>query len=208
MDWTVWMMFALTEGALTVSPGPAVLFVVSQGLRCGTADVLWAALGILGANAFYFAISGTGVGALLTASASLFTVIKWAGAGYLVYLGGSALFRREALPETDGGRDTVETGRGSLFFRGFVLQLSNPKALLFFVAILPQFVDTGRPIVVQLLVLGMTSVAMEFVVLAAYGLMAARAARLAAQPRFATLTRRLSGALLLGAAFGLSRLER
>ncbi len=75
MDWSVWIMFVLTEGALTVTPGPAVLFVVSQGMRCGSAGALWSAVGILTANALYFSVSGTGVGALLVASGPLFRVI-------------------------------------------------------------------------------------------------------------------------------------
>ena len=208
MDWTVWMMFALTELALSAAPGPAVLFVISQGLRCRSALALWAALGILAANALYFAVSGTGVGALLVASNHLFTVVKWAGAAYLLYLGAVALLRPPPLPGERRTADRADSGSGTLFLRGIVLQLSNPKALLFFVAILPQFIDRGRPIVFQILVLGVTSIVLEFVVLTAYGTVAARAARLAMQPRFAAVTSRLSGALLVGAALGLSRLER
>ena len=80
--------------------------------------------------------------------------------------------------------------------------------LLFFVAILPQFIDRGRPIVFQILVLGVTSIVLEFMVLTAYGAAAERASRVAMQPRFATATSRLSGGLLVGAALGLTRLER
>ena len=73
---------------------------------------------------------------------------------------------------------------------------------------MPQFIDRGRPIIFQILILGVTSIVLEFVVLAAYGAAAARAGRVAMQPRFAAATSRLSGALLVGAALGLSRLER
>ena len=93
MDWTVWTMFALTEGTLSATPGVAVMFVVSQGLRSRSTDPLWAAAGILAANALYFAASGTGVGTLLFASSPLFTGIKWAGAAYLLYLGAVTLLR-------------------------------------------------------------------------------------------------------------------
>jgi homoserine/homoserine lactone efflux protein len=202
------MMFALTELALSAAPGPAVLFVVSQGLRCRSGRALWAALGILAANALYFAVSGTGVGALLVTSQHLFTVVKWAGAAYLLYLGTTALLR----PPSVAGRGEAASGaasrRPTLFLRGIVLQLSNPKALLFFVAILPQFIDRGRPIVPQILILGITSILLEFLVLTTYASAAARAARVAMQPRFVSATRRLGGALLVGAALGLARLER
>ncbi len=208
MDWNVWMMFVFMEGALTVTPGPAVLFVVSQGLRFRSAGALWSAVGILTANAVYFTVSGTGVGVLLVASGRLFTAIKWAGAGYLLYLGAVALLRPASLPGAAGADTCADCARRTLFLRGLVLQLSNPKALLFFVAILPQFIDRGRPIVLQIFVLGVTSIVLEFVVLTAYGAAAARAARIAMQPRFATATRRLSGVLLVGAALNLARLER
>jgi homoserine/homoserine lactone efflux protein len=207
VNWTVWMMFALTDGALIVTPGPAVLFVVSQGLRCGSAEALWSAVGILAGNTLYFSLSGTGVGALLAASGSLFTVVKWAGAGYLLYLGAMALLRPSLNPGARGNADGAGSGRRTLFFRGFVLQLSNPKALLFFVAILPQFIDPGRPFGLQILILGVTSIVLEFAGLAAYGAAAARSARILMQPRFATATSRLSGILLLGAALGLLRIR-
>lgn len=115
-----------------------------------------------------------------------------------------ALLRPTPLPGANGTADGADSEHRTLFLRGFLLQLSNPKALLFFVAILPQFIDRGRPIVFQILVLGVTSIVLEFTVRAA----AARAGRVAMQPRFATATSRLSGVLLVGAALGLSRLER
>lgn len=205
MDWTVWLMFVLTEGALTVTPGPAVLFVASQSLRSGSDLARWAAVGILAVNTSYFACSATGVGAALAASGRLFAVFKWAGACYLLYLGARALLRPPHHPEARveaGGA----SGRRRLFLRGFVLQLSNPKALLFFIAILPQFIDRGRPIVFQILVLGITSIVLEFVVLAAYAAAAAHA-RTVIDPRFAIVSSRLSGVLLVGAALGLARTE-
>ena len=203
MDWTVWLMFVLTDVALRVTPGPAVLFVVSQGLRRGSTQALWSAFGILAANGFYFAISGTGVGALLATSGRLFTAIKWAGAGYLFYLDVLALLRPPRPGGDRGAADGAPSDRRTLSLQGLALQLSNPKALLFFVAILPQFIDRSRPIVMQILVLGVTSI-----VLAAYGAAAARAARIAMQPRYAAATSRLSGVFLLGAALGLARLNR
>jgi homoserine/homoserine lactone efflux protein len=206
VDWTAWLMFALTDGALIVVPGPAVLLVVSQGLRHGPAGARWSALGILAANAVFFAVSGTGVGALLAASGRLFTVIRWGGAAYLLGLGAAALLRPPApaavLPEAGGGG----AGRGRFFLRGLALQISNPKALLFFVAILPQFIDRGRPAAPQIALLGITSIVLELAALSAYGAAAARATRLPMPPRLATAGGRLGGLLLMGAALGVLRL--
>lgn len=208
MDAKVWLMFALTEGALTLSPGPAVLLVVSQGMRFGARDARASALGILAANASFFAISGTGVGAVLATSHTLFAAVQWAGAGYLLFLGARALLA-PAPPATEVHRHggAGRPGFGAHFTRGLVLQLSNPKALLFFAAILPQFVDRGEPIVPQLLVFGATSIGMELLVLVAYGAAAARAGRVALAPRFQRATSRVGGLLLLGAGVGLARLE-
>jgi len=208
VDWQVWTMFAVTEGALTLAPGPAVLYVVSQGLRRGSGDAHSSALGILMANGLYFAASGTGLGALLAASGRIFSVVKWAGAGYLLCLGVATFFRRTALPAGDDASEPLPRGGRTCFVRGLLLQLANPKALLFFVAILPQFLDRSRPVLPQVLIFGATSIVMEFVVLAAYGVAAGRAARVATTPRFATATSRVSGTLLVGAALGLARLER
>jgi threonine/homoserine/homoserine lactone efflux protein len=205
MDWTVWILFVLTEGALTVTPGPAVLFVVAQGLRTQSTNAIHAAGGILSVNAAYFAISGTGVGALLVASSGVFTAVRWAGAAYLVYLGAMALVRPQPAGEPEAAARGASVGGTTLFARGALLQLSNPKALLFFVAVLPQFIDRGRPVVFQLLVFGLTSIVLEFVVLAAYARAAARTARLATHPRFAAGARRFGGALLIAAALGLVR---
>jgi len=205
LDWTVWTMFALTEGALSASPGPAVLYVVSQGLRHGGAAPVLSAAGILAANALYFVLSGTGVGTLLVGSGSLFPLVKWAGAAYLLYLGVRAFVRHDAAPI---GEETAIPGaaRRGLFLRGFMLQLSNPKALLFFVAILPQFIDPGRPVVPQIVVLGATSITLEFLILLVYGSAASGAARLAARPGFGTAMSRIGGVLLAAAALGIARL--
>src|SRR5262249_11533280 len=104
MTWQKWVMFMVMEIVLCLTPGPAVLFVVAQGLRYGAARSLWANLGILSGNAFYFALSATSLGALLLASHELFTAVKWAGAAYLVWLGVTTFFGRGAAIASGASR--------------------------------------------------------------------------------------------------------
>ena len=86
-----WLLFLFMETTLSLSPGPAVFYVVSQGMRDGLRQGLPAALGIITANAIYFTLSATSLGAVIAASGQFFTVVKWVGAAYLVYLGVMAL---------------------------------------------------------------------------------------------------------------------
>jgi homoserine/homoserine lactone efflux protein len=198
-----WLFFSGTEALLCLTPGPAVLFVLSHGLAQGGRASLWANAGILTGNAFYFLLSALGLGAVLLASHDVFTVVKLLGAGYLVYLGIRTILGIGLGLRPDGviraaTRDWTTLGRG------FALQAANPKALMFFVALLPQFIDPTRPIAQQILILGVTSVVIEFFVLAAYGYLAARAAAIAHEPRFVALTNRISGGMLVAAGAGLA----
>ncbi len=199
VNWDTYWLYVLTEIALSLSPGPAVMLVIAYGLAQGARRSLFASAGILTANALYFALSATGLGALLLASKTFFFVIKWCGAAYLVYLGVSALLGRPS-PITVSRAAVRGRGRWSIYTSGLTLQLANPKTLVFFVAILPQFVDPRLPIKAQMMWLAAGSVIPEFFILAAYGFLASRAARLAADPRFARITDRVAGALVLAAA--------
>jgi threonine/homoserine/homoserine lactone efflux protein len=207
MGWHGWILFVMVETMLCLAPGPAVLLVVSQGLSFGWRGSIAANLGILAGNAVYFALSATGLGAVLLASWDLFFAIKWIGAAYLVWLGLGAFFGRGegATPAPAGARPAAPLRR---FRNGMVLQLANPKALLFFAALLPQFIDPAGAVARQVAILGVTSVAIEFVVLACYGGLAGRARLLAGRPRFARLVDRLSGLLLMAAGLGMALLRR
>jgi homoserine/homoserine lactone efflux protein len=207
VNWTTWWLFAVAETVLSLTPGPAVLFVLSSALRAGTGKSVASILGILTANTVYFALSASGLGALLISSYRLFFLVKWIGAGYLVYLGASAILgRSEMLPAGEPAGAGASAAR--LYGDAFVLQMSNPKAIVFFSAILPQFIDPRRAVLPQIVILGLTSVVCEFAVLSSYALAAARASRLARQPRYAKWTNRIAGGLLIGAGAGLAALRR
>ncbi len=205
MSIEIWFLFLITETALCLSPGPAVLYVVSQGLGGGWRVAGVANAGIIIANTIYFALSATGAGALILASGEFFTVIKLAGAAYLIWLGISALRRRPVPLHVEIARD------GALYrvFRGaMVVQLANPKNLIFFVALLPQFLDPTAPIVSQVVILGLTSIVVEGAVLGTYGGLAAGMRNWARDPRRLTWINRVSGGCLIGAGVGIAAVGR
>jgi homoserine/homoserine lactone efflux protein len=197
MTFETWLLFLVMETALSLSPGPAVFYVVSQGIRAFPRAVP-ATLGILSANACYFALSATSLGALIAASARFFTIAKWTGAAYLIYLGIKSLRSaaashsialtgtsspadRDALGGGPPGVDTRGNDRRQIYLGALSLQLSNPKALLFFLALLPQFIDTQRAVAPQMLILAATSMLPECCILLAYGWLAHRAAHASAR---------------------------
>jgi threonine/homoserine/homoserine lactone efflux protein len=164
-----------------------------MALASGTRSGVAASIGVLAANAGYFALSATGVAAIIAASHDVFTVLKWTGALYLVYLGLGMLFgrsRRAAPASPQIVRHTL--------LRGVLVQGANPKALVFFVALLPQFIDPGAPVAIQIVVLGASSVIIEFLVLTVYVALAVRAGKVAGS-RLAKHIERVGGAVLVAA---------
>ena len=197
MTLTTWWIFVCTETVLCLMPGPAVMFVLSSALKAGARKSIASNLGILTANTVYFALSATGIGALLLSS-KLFLAVKWIGAAYLIVLG-----LRLLIEHKESDKSVVETLNDHkshhLFLNGFTLQMSNPKAILFFSALLPQFLNPHAAVVPQIVILGATSVVIEFSILLGYGI-----AGSAITPRYARWTNRVAGGLLIGAGAGLA----
>jgi homoserine/homoserine lactone efflux protein len=216
IPWTTLSIFAGMEFVLCLTPGPAVLYVISSGLRAGARKSMASNAGILAANLVYFMLSATGVGALLVASYNLFFAVKWIGAAYLLFIGLRMLIGKASVVGSSDGVSTespaADTASGvrlrGLFTGGLILQLSNPKAIVFFTALLPQFFDPHRAIAPQVAMLAVTSIVIEFCVLLAYGAAAGKASALARQPRYANWTNRIAGSLLIGAGAGLATLRR
>lgn len=199
VNWDTYWLYVLAEAALSLSPGPAVMLVIACGLTQGARRSVLATLGILSANTCYFALSATSLGAALAASATLFAAIKWIGASYLVVLGLRAIFGK-ASPITLARPAGGSASQRAVYVAGLTLQLANPKTLVFFIAILPQFVDPRLPIGAQMLWLAAGSVIPEFLILLGYGYLASRLAAVATDPRYARWTDRVAGALVLAAA--------
>lgn len=204
MNVQLWLAFCLLEVVLCFTPGPAVLCVIAAAMRGGRRPALLTALGILAGNASYFALSATGVAALIVASPRTFAALRWAGAAYLAWLALRMLWPRGRTSRAVALEEPPAPPRwhGPLA-RGWLVQVSNPKALVFFVALLPQFIDARLPPVRQLFVLGASSLIIEWCVLWVYATLAARA-RALARPRLVRAFEVAGGCCLLAIAIRLA----
>ncbi len=228
MSFATWFLFFITETALSFVPGPAVLFVVGTGLRHGLRASIGANLGVLSGNTTYFIASALGLGLVIAKAAPVFVVLKWLGAAYLVWLGIQSLraapplvastpgvASEDAAPSTDDASAAPGTSapaaipapRARLtpfvaWRTALLLQLGNPKAILFFTALVPQFVhpESRMSVPLQILILGVTSVVSEFFVLLGYGALAAHAAAATRDSTLLVRFERASGVCLLGCA--------
>lgn len=207
MNWDTYLIFIVTTGVICLTPGPAALLVAAQGISNGLRQSYWAIAGIALANALYFALSATGIAALIVASGTLFAVIKWVGVAYLFYLGINAMrSKSSALTVTGDARDAVRGARA--FWQAVVVELSNPKALLYFVALLPQFIDPAAPLGMQMLIFGVTCVALDVAAYSLYGWLGSKTQRFTANVRFVRNSNRASGGLLMLAGALMATVKR
>ena len=148
-DGSTLLLFVGASLALLAIPGPAVIYVVTRSIEHGRTAGMVSMFGVETGTFAYALAAAAGLSGLIAASVTAFTVVKYAGAAYLLYLGVRKLLER------DRPRDASLTGRSRLFLKGTLVQLLNPKIAIFFVAFLPQFVDSARgPVAAQILVLG------------------------------------------------------
>jgi homoserine/homoserine lactone efflux protein len=191
-----WTLFCATEAVLSFIPGPAVLYVVSNSIARGSRAGLTASVSILAGNTVYFILSAMGLGALLLASKPVFMAIKWIGAAYLVFLGLQMLLsRKPQAPEA--GHEQKPVRHAGVFWGGFFTQIANPKAIIFFAALLPQFINPDESAARQIAILGISSVVVEFIVLAVYVTSCRAAGRWLKAPRYSGWLVRAAGLLLV-----------
>ncbi|RCS59777.1 LysE family translocator [Parvibium lacunae] len=205
MPLNTWLIFVAAVFVLTVTPGPSVLMAVSTSVNRGFRQAVLAALGSTSAIVCLMVLSAVGLGAVLSTSELLFSVLKWAGAGYLAYLGLTSLL------SAGGGLSFSEksvSAQPRSFVRGFLVGASNPKALVFFTALFPQFLDPARPQIPQFLVLCSTFITFELFWLITYAALGSRAKQWLQQPGRAVLFNRATGGVFLLAAGVLATAKR
>jgi len=195
VELSVWVTYFIATIILCVSPGPGVFSSISAGLHHGFRLGLWNGVGMQAASFIVVMVVAFGLGAVLLASETLFTAVKWAGVIYLVYLG-IVTWRAPARGFVEDRDDHETTARG-VFMRGFWVNITNPKGIIFFAAVLPQFIDVARPQAPQYAIFAATTFAVDLAVMMVYTALAARVLRVMRDPaKLRWVNRTLGGAFI------------
>jgi len=198
-----WISFVALWGSIVVFPGPNAAYAVAVGSRFGARQGLVAAAGFAFAVAIYVILVSCGLLAFLAASAKLFSLLKWVGVGYLVWLG--IQFWRAGVE----GRPAAKAGSGRrTFLRAALISLTNPKSALAYVAVYPLFIDPAAAPGMQLLLIGVTSVVLCLLVYSGYALLAGRLGGLIRTRRGILMRNRTFALIFLGAGATLALAER
>src|SRR5579863_8028910 len=186
------LLFIGAELIFSLTPGRTVMMISAYGFKGGFRDALAAVAGTQTGNTLWFVICVTGLGALVTASPPVFHVIRLLGAAYLIWLGTRAIWKSFRAASGQHGPRLM----GKPYIQATLTQMGNPKAILFFGAIVPQFLDTKGPLIAQYLIMFVITFIGESVVLTGYGWLASHGPRLAGLGH-GVWRERISGALLL-----------
>ncbi|BBZ75824.1 threonine transporter RhtB [Mycolicibacterium anyangense] len=207
MQWDLWLAFVGASIAISVSPGAGAIQSMSTGLSCGLRRGYWSITGLEIGLMMQLAAVAVGLGAAVAQSVVAFTVIKWIGVAYLVFLA----VRQWRIRPGDLGEQlntSSECGRLSLVVRGFLINVTNPKGLVFLLAVLPQFVVPTAPLLPQYLAIAATMVVVDLVVMGAYTGLAARLLTWLRTPRQQRSLNRTFSGLFAAAAVVLSLVRR
>ncbi len=201
------LLFLATTIVVVISPGPAAIVVTGEAASNGFKKSFSVILGIAIANVVFFALSATGIAALIIASNVLFTAIKWIGVAYLLYLGFGAIMG-SAGPLTISPSRREVASYHKTFIRGFILEASNPKALLYFSAILPQFIDISRPVLPQFAMLCFITLIIDLCCYSLYAYLGNKSNKVAISPFIIKSINRTAGGLLIFAGVKMATVER
>lgn len=207
MPLDLWLAFVAASTALLLIPGPTVLLVLSYAVSKGRSVAVASAAGVALGDLLAMTASLAGLGALVLASATLFSVLKWVGAAYLVWLGIRLLRSAPTggLHAATARRDV--TARG-VFGHAAAVTALNPKSIAFFIAFVPQFLRPAEPLTPQFVILIATFVTLAAVNALAYALLADRLRRTVGRPGFVTGMTRLGGLTLIGMGIATAVLRR
>lgn len=207
MQLDTWIYYTLAILVLTASPGPSSLLCLSKGVSSGFRLALTTALGSLSAITIILTLSFTGLGVVIASSEFVFNIIKWCGAAYLIWLGIQA-FRSKQNDFSKSDSALVSTSHVSAYTSGFIVGSSNPKAIIFFTALFPQFIDPTDSLLTQYAIFAGTFVVFELSWLTFYALLGVKTSNWLFEAGRAKLFNRLTGGVFISAGVMLSTANR
>jgi len=197
-----WLTFIIASLILTMTPGPSIILGMLHSMKYGVKKTGFTALGDISANFIQMIIVATGLGVVIASSEVAFTIIKWFGVITLVYMGVKMLFDRAALNLSDVDDSQASISVYKLYMKGFLVAASNPKAIVFFTAFFPQFIDITQPLLPQMAIMCPTMAVLDFTCVMLYALSAKGLMSFLQDSR--DYVNRFGGLALLGAAIYLS----
>jgi homoserine/homoserine lactone efflux protein len=207
MELSVWLAFLAAAWAISLSPGAAAIAAMSAGLNHGFQRGFYMTLGLLLGLITQIVLVAAGLGTLIAASSLSFTIIKWLGVTYLVWLGVQQ-WRTPAVPMTVVTDPQHLASRQQLVLRGWFIEAVNPKGTLFLLAVVPQFLDLHRSMTSQYLVIGATLCFTDLVAMIGYTALAARVLPALRSKKHVMLLNRIFGSLFIGAGALLASFKR
>lgn len=210
MSFTTWFTFFVAAWIIAISPGSGAVLSMSHGLSYGVKKTTGTIMGLQAGLLLVLAVAGAGVGSILMASETAFSIIKTVGALYLIYLGISQWRAKVALTnDADSGMaKTLLPSWRRRFLIGFFTNATNPKGIIFMVAVLPQFISPVAPLLPQLFILGVTMCFVDLVVMHSYAFAASRMQRFFRDPRLLQKQNRFFGGVLMAIGTALFFVKR
>lgn len=195
MDMHVWLAYVVTAVVFSLAPGSGTVNSISNGLSYGTRKSLSAIAGLQIGLTLHIILVGAGIGALVAQSATAFTVIKWVGAAYLVWLGIQKWRDKSGFATHTEGEALSGT---KLMSNAVLINLTNPKSIVFLVALFPQFIDPAKDQLTQLAVLGVTTVVIDAIVMLGYTSLAAQMGRFIRSDKIMSKINKVFGSMFVG----------
>ena len=203
MDFSLWLALFLAAWAISISPGPGAVASMAAGLRYGMWPGAALVCGLITGYTIQFIISVVGVAAVIKTSPLLFEAIKWVGVSYLIYLGIKQYRSPVSMIRVDVSTMPSATA-GKLFMQGLLVDITNPKAAIFLLAVIPQFVDTTRPLMLQYVLICLTLCLVDLVIMLCYVALAANLVKLLKNPHMTARINKIFGVCFVLAALSMA----
>jgi threonine/homoserine/homoserine lactone efflux protein len=204
MELTLWLSYVAMISALIAFPGPSSLLITMHGYRYGLKRSNYTIIANLLGSLVLMVLSALGLGILIATSDNLFSIVKYLGAAYLVYMGVKT-WRKSTLPATKNSSNNINgESVSSMFKQGFFTGISNPKDLVFFAALFPVFINSEQPIIGQFLILMLTWLAIDYIIKIIYSLTGKRINKEFSSNSFVTIFNRITGGMFIVAGLALA----